>query len=206
MRSARTLAPYLFAATTALLLSCAQEDESGTCKGTMDGSYFRLQLYSADTEDATEIRVNGRFIGSVPRGATQPDQTIRWGEKQLGIFPVCDKMEIESSGASGVSGRFCSNASYFTAECRRSKQDFCWETFGFYPPRPEGPPPVYPDERLQSPQCGLAVLKDTTGQVDAACRDVNGLPLDCANPATPLACCPCLLAWEVKQPGEKCNF
>ena len=88
------LAAILGAVILVALGSCAQEDESGACSGTMDGRYFRLQMFNLDKLKVLEVRVNGRFIGSVPKAS----EGGSWGEKSLGIFPVCDKIVIINEG------------------------------------------------------------------------------------------------------------
>ena len=143
----------------ALLVSCGLEDESGACPGFMDGSYFRLQVINTGL-DAGEVRVNGRFIGRVPGAESldNADTERRYGTKSLGIFPMCERMAIETSGGRNAgSTKVCMTSVMFSPECRahRQSQDYCWLSFLYFA---ENNPPPDPDllSRFQSPGCDLS--------------------------------------------------
>lgn len=134
----RSGALFLACATALLAGSCGAEDESGACTGTMNGAYFRLEIANFIIDSSIDVRVNGRFIGTVTRAENQPGSSLIEGKvKRLGEFPVCDKMVIDARGNNGgYTTKICSKPAYLSPQCSGGDNNFCWETLSIVPSIP----------------------------------------------------------------------
>src|SRR4051812_11429830 len=92
-----------------LLSACAKDGQTGACVGHEDGKYFQLEMNNY-LPAKIEIRVNGRFVGSVPPAVPiQGSPTgVDPGYKQLGEFPTCDHTVIDYAGQGIGSQKVCS--------------------------------------------------------------------------------------------------
>ena len=132
-------AVFLACATAAFAGSCGAEDKSGACTGTMNGAYFRLEIANYLVDTGVDVRINGRFIGTVGRASVAPGGTdIEGRVKRLGEFPVCDKMVIDARGSSGTyTSKLCSKPAFLSPQCSGGPDyDFCWETLRIVPSSP----------------------------------------------------------------------
>lgn len=130
----------LFAAGVSLFAgSCGGEDKSGACTGTMNGAYFRLEFANYLTDTSIDVRINGRFIGTVGKGDPVTGSTQIAAEvRRLGEFPVCDKLVIDAKGNDGTySNKLCSTPAFLSATCSGGEAyDFCYETIRLIPSEP----------------------------------------------------------------------
>lgn len=121
----RTIRALTFCAAAVLLSSCGEEDKSGACPGTMDGTYYRLRILNT-TESGLDVRINGRFIGKVP-GGTRSANGLVAGDARLGEFPICDGAVLDAKGGEGIeSTRICTNATLLSPQCVNARVDYCW--------------------------------------------------------------------------------
>ena len=137
-RMPRFGALLLAAGVSVLAGSCGAEDKSGACTGTMNGAYFRLEFANYLTDTKVDVRINGRFIGSVGKGETVlGSQQIAPAIRRLGEFPVCDKLTIDAEGQDGgYSNKLCSTPAFLSASCSGNSYDFCYETIRLIPTEP----------------------------------------------------------------------
>lgn len=149
----------LFGVLTSLLVgSCGSEDKSGACTGEMNGAYFRLEIGNYLVDAGIDVRINGRFIGSVGRGKIQPgtQDQIEATVKRLGEFPVCDKMVVDARGNNGTySQKICSRPAFLSPACSGGANDFCWVTLSLVPGEPCDNCVFFPNAQPPCP-CGYA--------------------------------------------------
>lgn len=140
-----------------VLAGCGADGNTGACKGLEDGTYYQLEVNNYLTE-RQEIRVNGRFVGSVPAGQLKNDPVntgaIKPGYARLGEFPICDKTSIDfRSKAASFSQFVCTNAKITSDACRIAKDDYCFISFQPVPAGQMGLPPGSDSPAISSPLC-----------------------------------------------------
>lgn len=161
--------------------ACDSTQASGACNGNMDGTYFQTDLYNYVVDADLEVRLNGRFIGNIPRGADNGDGTVTPGRAKLGDFPTCDAHVIDARGSDGgFTQKFCSTSVIESSTCKATKADYCYLIFGYLPDS-GNPPAVFPPPGAGSPDCQLA--PSPTATVDS-----NGQP-------TVVDTYPCAAGW-----------
>ena len=121
----------LFVLAALVLGACAKDGKTGACEGFEDGTYFRLELNNYN-QVPIEIRVNGRFVGSVPAAIPTPSTpgAVSPGYKQLGEFPICDHTEIDYAGQNITSQKVCATSALTSPACSATRltqgRDFCF--------------------------------------------------------------------------------
>lgn len=135
-----------------LLSACAKDGSTGACAGYEDGKYFRLELNNY-LQESIDIRVNGRFVGSVPSGTLKDGSSsaVTPGYKQLGEFPTCDHTVIDYEGKSLGSRKVCATAAFTATACQTSRADFCF--ISIVPIPGQSIPPGSDPPLVSSPLC-----------------------------------------------------